>query len=397
MNQLQKNVDDIRRKMMPTKVVDAPSNASLVQTGAKRVTMSMQTYRYVLLIVAVFALYTYSIASERYATTSLLYVEAPGPSLGALGGSGGSFLPAALPGIQDAMYLKEYILSPDMLDLLDKELNVRAHFSSQEWDYLSRLSADASQEEFLAYYQDHINVNVTLESAIITLETQGFDKAFSENLNAAILRNSDSFINKVGQDIARQEVAFIESKLADVQEELVEAETAFLTFQNAEGVIDGTSEAENIQGQLNEIDNQLVEAQAELKINERFMSQESAAVVALKDRIAALQEQRQQIQSDRISGDSGTVNELGAQEQRLKLQVQFATDIYRGTLDTLAKKQIEASQKGKYLSIIQAPRLAEDAKYPKSLYNTATLFVLLSIAYGLGIMIIASVQEHRDV
>ncbi|EOT2311502.1 capsule biosynthesis protein, partial [Escherichia coli] len=54
---------------------------------------------------------------------------------------------------EDALYLKEFITSPDMLDLLDKQLNFREAFSHSGLDFLNHLSKDETAEGFLQYYK----------------------------------------------------------------------------------------------------------------------------------------------------------------------------------------------------------------------------------------------------
>lgn len=60
---------------------------------------------------------------------------------------------------EDALYLKEYINSPDMLATLDKQLNFREAFSHSGLDFLNHLSKDETAEGFLKYYKDRINVS----------------------------------------------------------------------------------------------------------------------------------------------------------------------------------------------------------------------------------------------
>ncbi len=51
---------------------------------------------------------------------------------------------------EDALYLKEYINSPDMLAALDKQLNFREAFSHSGLDFLNHLSKDETAEGFLS-------------------------------------------------------------------------------------------------------------------------------------------------------------------------------------------------------------------------------------------------------
>ena len=357
--------------------------------------MSFQTYRYVLLIVAAATAYLYGFASDRYATESKVFVKSATPDIPTAMASPLT-LPQA-PGLQDAYRLRDFVKSADMLDILEKEVGVRAHFSSDNWDFFSRMSPDATKEEMLSYYQDHLEVIIDADSSSLSIETQGFTREFSETLNATIIRNAEKYINEISQGVARQEITFIESQLEEKRKELEVAQTNLLRFQNAEGVLDQTAVATSVQQTLILIDQQLDERQTQLKTMRRFMSEQAPQIVSILDEIAALQEQKKEIRETRVRDEDDNVAARAIEQKRLELRLEFAVDLYQRALGALEQKEIEASQKAKYLVVIQSPRIAQSAKYPDRLYNIATIFVILSIAYACGVMIIASVQEHRDV
>ena len=63
----------------------------------------------------------------------------------------------------DAYIIRDYILSRQMMEYLDKELKLKSHYQSKDIDYFSRLDQDASTEDFYNFYLKMIQV--TLESS----------------------------------------------------------------------------------------------------------------------------------------------------------------------------------------------------------------------------------------
>lgn len=61
--------------------------------------------------------------------------------------------------VEDSLYLKEYINSPDMLLILDKQLNFHQAFGHSGWDFLYHLPQHISQEQFLDYYRQRLTVD----------------------------------------------------------------------------------------------------------------------------------------------------------------------------------------------------------------------------------------------
>ena len=92
---------------------------------------------------------------------------------------------------EDALYLKEYINSPDMLAALDKQLNFREAFSHSGLDFLNHLSKDETAEGFLKYYKDRINVSYDDKTGLLNIQTQGFSPEFALKFNQTVLKESD--------------------------------------------------------------------------------------------------------------------------------------------------------------------------------------------------------------
>ena len=112
---------------------------------------------------------------------------------------------------EDALYLKEYINSPDMLAALDKQLNFREAFSHSGLDFLNHLSKDETAEGFLKYYKDRINVSYDDKTGLLNIQTQGFSPEFALKFNQTVLKESERFINEMSHRIARDQLAFAES------------------------------------------------------------------------------------------------------------------------------------------------------------------------------------------
>lgn len=86
----------------------------------------------------------------------------------------------------DQRILEAFIQSPDMLNHLEKTLKLREHYTGLP-DWLSRLSPDASYEDFLDYYRNHLAIQFNVENGMLNLEAQGFEPEFTQTLARAIL------------------------------------------------------------------------------------------------------------------------------------------------------------------------------------------------------------------
>jgi len=80
----------------------------------------------------------------------------------------------------------------------------------------------------------------------------------------------------------------------------------------------------------------------------------------------------------------------------VQTQATLDADIYKSGLISLEQARVETYRKLKHLLVISQQTLAEDAEYPRRLYNLLTTGVLLCLLYGLIVMGIATLREHQD-
>lgn len=297
---------------------------------------------------------------------------------------------------EDAMYLQEYILSYDMLDYLDRKLNLRKIYQDKKIDFIQRLPLDATREEFFEYYKKNI-VKVTFDdvSSILTIKVYAFTPEEAKKINEAILEQCERFINSVSHKIAREQMNFIEQELSYANQKLQLAKNDLINFQNTYKVMDPTQEAQALAVMISQLEAQLANYQAQLKTLLTYLSEDSFQVQALKNQIEALKKQIEEEKSRMIGGGNAKLNRITAEYLNLKLKVDFLTDVYKATLGAFETTRVEASRKLKNLVIIASPNLPEEALYPRKGYNLALATLLLLILYGILKIIIGVIKEHR--
>jgi capsular polysaccharide transport system permease protein len=366
-----------------------------LQKDVRASALSFSGYRWVLVITALAAFYYGFIASDRYVTEAQLYVKSTNngaptvPQLSLITGVGD--------GTRDGLVLQEYIRSRDMLRHLEASVGLSAHYSDRAWDMVARMQQTPTQEEFLDYYRSMVDLSIDPESAVLTVSVQAFTPEYSQRLLEEILAEADRFINGVNQRIAAEEIEFVQKELDRARTHVNGARDRMLAFQNENELLDPEVSGAAMQQVVNELEAQLVSLQTEYKVLKSYLNEEAPQVVSLKDRIdsvrAQLQEERGKISSDELQ----SINEINARFQELELEFQFASDLYKATLEGLEQARVESYHKLKHLVVLQSPALADEALEPNKIYNLVTLFVLLSLAYGIITMISATIREHRDV
>ncbi|MBE9553849.1 MAG: capsular biosynthesis protein [Proteobacteria bacterium] len=357
--------------------------------------------RFALLVLAPFlvaAFYLGGVASDRYVSQAHFTVRDSGAQAsaggidlgGLLGGIGGG-------GRQDAYLLRDYILSADLLAVLDEAQGLRAAWSDPAIDPLWRLAADASDEDFLDYYRSMIAATIDTESGIMTVELQGFTPEPTRATLRMILAESETLVNEISNRLAREQLDFINGEIDDNSRRLRAAKAALLGFQNEYGVVDPNEEAGLVFAVIAQMEVSLAEDKAELSALRGYLGNNAHEVVALRNRIAAKAAQVR-AQKKRLTGggDDERLNRVMARFEELRFGLEFANERYRLALLALEGAQIEASRKVKSLVIISRPNLPDEALYPDRSYILATAAAFLLMGFAIFSVILAAIREHME-
>ncbi|QFT53802.1 hypothetical protein [Microbulbifer sp. THAF38] len=336
--------------------------------------------------------------SERYVSYTQIIVKDTASSQ--VSSSAMGFL---IPGMgidnQDAFLVVNYIQSLDMALYLDKELALSEYYQSNTHDIFSRLGKDATQEEYLKYYRNHISVRYDETTGIIAIEIQAFDPTFAHKLVETITSKSESFVNSVSNQLAEKQVTFVENEVELAQSKLRFTKQEILDFQNNNNVVSPEELTKGITSIIQGLEARLAEERAKLTAAKSYLNANSSQIISMQAEIGALEKQieLEKVRLVGIGDEKGEqrLNTLGAHFQNLELDLQFATDAYAASLKALETARMEASGKLKHLMIVTQPSLAEEPEYPHKLYNMISLMIILLFLYGIGKMLNASIRDHR--
>lgn len=380
-------------KTKPKHFIIDSSGFRLAHSSWKQ-SLKLGSFMWVVACFAIAVLYFGLIASDRYVSRAQIVIKQADqikmlPDALSMLGLGGT-------NHQDVLLMQDYLYSPDLLVKLDKELGLKSHYQSKKVDYFSRLPSNANQEEFIEYYRNHLTLHLDELSGVLTIELQAFDPVYGQRVVMLMLKESEVFINKLGHQVALEQLAFVEKEVDRAYQRLQEEKNKVLDFQNSHHLISPESTSSARLEMVSQIEGELARQQAQLKQLQSYMKDTAPAVIAVKIRVDALNEQLNQEKARLTGMDKDAMNEVTARYLDIKTQANLAADLYKTGLVSLEQARIEAYRKLKHLLIITQPSLAEAAEYPRRLYNLATIGVLLCLLYGLIVMSLATLREHQD-
>ena len=345
------------------------------------------------------ALYLFVFAADRYVSESIVVVRQEGGGMSLPGGLNAlsAMLGSSAGSADDQHMLMAHILSIDMLRQLEEKMNLRSAYSSPRLDFIFRLEEDATQEEFLEHYRSRVEVVVNETSGLLTIRTQGFTPEIAQAVNQEVVAISERFINESSHRLAREQMAFAESELENARASLDEARRRLLEFQAEHGILDPMAQAAANTGLVAELQAAQARHEAELKGLLAYLNEDAPQVDALQAQITGI---RQQLETERLrsvtNAEGVSLNVLAGRYQELLAQLEFLSDAYRGALTALEAARIESTRKVKSLVLVESPALPESAEYPRRVYSLIALLMGLTLLYGIGRLIVATIEDHLE-
>lgn len=295
---------------------------------------------------------------------------------------------------EDTRYLKEYIYSPEMFDILDKQLNLRKNFEPNGLDVFYMIPGWASKEYAIEYFRNRLDLLIDDRTGILTVRTQGFTPEFSLRFNQAILKESERFINELSYKIAREQLDLAGQEVSRARKGLDSVKESLLPFQEKQ--IDPVSAVSMSNQIVSGLESTLAGKEAELRAALGMLQDSAPQVVALRQAISALKEQIRTEKSKLSSTDGGRLNRRAAEYANQKTMLDFQADLYKVALSAFEKTRVDTIRKIKSLAVISSPNLPERAEYPRRLYSLFAAFFLLVMAYGFLRLGLAVIEDHRD-
>ncbi|ALV91142.1 MULTISPECIES: capsule biosynthesis protein [Pantoea] len=297
---------------------------------------------------------------------------------------------------EDALYLKEYINSPDMLAALDKQLNFHEAFSHSGLDFLNHLGKDETVERFLQYYLSRISVSYDDKTGLLDIQTQGFTPEFALKFNQAVLKESERFINEMSHRIARDQLTFAEEEMQKARTRLNASKADMLAYQNSNNMLDPEAQALAATTLINTLVGQKIQMEADLRNLLTYLRDDAPQVVSAQNAIKSLQAQIDDEKGKVTAPQGHKLNRMAVDFEEIKSKVEFDTELYKLALTSIEKTRVEAARKLKVLSVISSPQQPQESTFPNTPYLIACWLLVCCLLFGTLKLLLAVIEDHRD-
>jgi len=159
--------------------------------------------------------YLYGFCDDLYQSQAIVDLQnASSSSSSSLSSLMSSSLLGSSGGSSESGAVVQYIQSPDILKLLDKKFNLRKIYSSSDHSLFWRLDSDASDEDFLSFYQQMVTVSQDSTTLLITVSVLDYDAKRAQKICQAVVDLSQKFVNDMTTQMQVATLKYAQTQLA---------------------------------------------------------------------------------------------------------------------------------------------------------------------------------------
>ncbi|UYY76418.1 lipopolysaccharide biosynthesis protein [Sphingomonas sp. R1] len=350
----------------------------------------------VLLPTIAFAGYQYLVAADRYESTSDFLVKS-GDSSGSSSGGFGDMLGITVRSQSqvEIMSVPDYLESHEVLDALQKQIDLVALFRRPEADFFSRLRYPAPEpERLLKYYRSRVQVKHDSDTGMMHLSVQAFRPEDSYKLAQLLLQLGERKINDMNVRSYRDAVDSARSQLRRAEDEAASVQRKITGFRQVSQDIDPALSGQAQIKLISDINGRLASARAQLNAMLGVIRSDSPQVEALRRQIRSME--RELVSQEGKMGASGGPMSMNLGEyEELKVRQDFAAKNYAAAAANLQRAIEQARKQQLYFVHVVDPNLPVRSLYPKRETLVLTLFFSLAVAYAIGWLVVAGVREHE--
>ncbi len=350
-----------------------------------------------LLLCLLAVMYWGVIASDRYVSEAHVIIQQmdmasaqPTGLSTLLGTSGGT-------NRGDQLLLRDHLLSVDMLEKLDADLDLREHYSDRRHDLISRMwSADISREWFHRYYLSRVTVDFDEYAGVLVIRTEAFSPEKARAMTSKLMEEGERYMNMVARRLAQEQVSFLETQVGQISERVMQARQAVLAYQNERNLVSPQGTAENVFGIINQLEGQLTTLNTQRGALLGYLNPQNSSVIEIDLQVASVKKQIARQQARLTSSERQTLNRAVEEFTRLQMNAEFAQDMYKTSLGALEKGRVDSVRTVKMVSVLQSPTQPQYPMEPRRIYNTAVCIVATLMLAGIVSLLSTIIREHRD-
>jgi len=331
------------------------------------------------------ALYKMLLSPPLFEARTSFAIMTAGPQSGAmsaaglLGGAGGS------PGLSDAYRIREYLLSREAMQQMERRYGFLTHFRAASIDPLQRpLDLPWLGIDPHGFYTRRLSISVDMREGIIRVAVDGTTPQEAQRFANGLLTLARERTEQISEQLNADQVRSLQKDVSAAQEALRKASADVAGVQRRRSELDPQQSAAGIYQLIGSLEVMLAEAQAERTSLTVNGLSESPLLPRLDARIAGLKRQIADQRKQLVGGaDGATVQNAAVEMELANAQRRLTEAGLEAVLQTFEQAKLRSIEERRYLVVVSAPVLPQDVQTQRVLNSLALTLAGVLLLWGL--------------
>lgn len=322
-------------------------------------------------------------ASDQYESETRFTVRSSAPALGKDQIAKVTGVPSAKI-VQDTQIVTNFIESHEMLDMLRKRgMDLKQFYGKSSIDWWARLSRDSTAEEMKKYWEGMVATSVSPSSGIVTVKVKAFSPEEAALLVGEIVKASETVVNQVNNRMWKDVIATAETNLENAKQQLQKARETVTAARNREGVLSVGSSSQIISTLIGTIEEERLKLQQQYNSQLAAVSPKSPQMRVLQREISSKEQQIADLNAQLAgAGKERNLADVSQDLSQLELAQTLAEQQFSSSVRTLEQVRFISKQQLLYLDSFLAPRVPDEANYPKRLLWISVTLIASLVAWA---------------
>lgn len=347
------------------------------------------------------SLYLFVVAQDQYASkTGFVVRKSSEKSLASAAELLGGLTSITQASSTESTILYEFIRSQRMVELVDKELDLRTMYSRPTFDPVFAFDPQGSIEALENYWGRMVQPHFDSSSGLLELRVFAFDPDDARRIAEEIIRQCSIKINDLSAVARADRTRYASDDLTKAVDNLKSARRAMTEFRSRNRIVDPKADVQVQMGLISTLQTQLADAMIELDMLNLTTKEADSRINQVQQRISVIQsridaERGQMVFGSGEGSNDETFSQLLEEFESLTVDQEFAERAYLVALATYDEALSEASRQSLYLATYIEPTLAETSEYPRRLTILTLMGMFLGLIWAIGSLIAYSVWDRR--
>ena len=300
-------------------------------------------------------------------------------------------------GAADGDILFEYIRSQKMVETIDRDLNLERMYDHHKSDPVFSLWPGSPIEDKLDYWDRMVDVTLDTTTNIVHVRARAFNPQDAQAVVATILKESSGLVNALSAQAREDAIEAAKADLTEAEDHLRTLRQRLAEFRRENKMVDPEADVVGQAGLLSALQTQLAQAMVERDMLLTYADDKDQRVQQAERRIEAvharIEEERTRLG---IGGETGLApSEVLGTYEELRVDLEFGNAAYTQALTNLALAKAEARRQARNVVPHIQPTLSVEPLYPRRFVITALAMLILSIGWGLLLLVYYNVRDSR--